>query len=57
MSRDRRDRERDRDARDEENERRVETDRQGEELREAWRRRHPEEDREKGRPAERDGSS
>jgi len=48
--RDRRGRERDRAAREEENERRAETDRRGEELREAWRQRHPEEEREKTRP-------
>jgi hypothetical protein len=48
--RDRRERERDRAARDEENEWRAETERRGEQLREAWRQRHPEEEREKGRP-------
>ncbi len=35
------DRERDRAAREEENERHAETERRGEQLREAWRRRHP----------------
>ena len=43
--RDRKDRERDRVTHKEEDERRAETDRRGEELREAWRQRHPEEDR------------
>ena len=43
--RDRKDRERDRAAREKENERRAETDRRGEELKEAWRQRHPEKDK------------
>ncbi len=54
---DRRDREQDRHMRevdrlvqDEDNKRRVETERRGEELREAWRQRHPQEEREQGRP-------
>ncbi len=54
--RDRKDREKDKVARDEENERRAETDRRGEELREAWRKRHPEADREKSRP-KKDGAA
>lgn len=37
-----RDREHDRDVRKEENERQAETERRGEQLKEAWRRRHPE---------------
>jgi hypothetical protein len=50
--RDRRDRERERRTRDEEEEkkRRTETERRGEELRAAWRKRHPQVKREKGRP-------
>ena len=48
--RDRRDRERDRVTREEENDRRVETERRGEELREAWRKHHPEQGRESDRP-------
>jgi len=43
--RNRKDRERDRAAREKENERRAETDRRGEELKEAWRQRHPEKDK------------
>ena len=45
-----RDRERNRAAREEENERRAETDRRGEQLREAWRQRHPQGEEDKGRP-------
>jgi hypothetical protein len=45
-----RDRERDRVTREEENDRRVETERRGEELREAWRKHHPEQGRESDRP-------
>jgi hypothetical protein len=41
---------RDRRERDAEEERNVERERRGAELREAWRRRHPEEEREKSRP-------
>lgn len=48
--RDRRDRERDRVTREEENKRLAETERRGEQLKEAWRQHHPEEDREKDRP-------
>ena len=48
--RDREDRERDRVARDEEDKRRAETDRRGEQLREAWRQRHPEENRKQAQP-------
>ena len=44
------DRERDRAIREEEEKRRSETERRGEQLREAWRQHHPEEDSEKGRP-------
>jgi hypothetical protein len=44
------DRERDRVTRDEENERQAETERRGEQLKEAWRQRHPEKEPEKGRP-------
>ena len=44
---DRRDRERDRATREEENKRRAEMERRGEELREAWRKHHPERDRSK----------
>ncbi len=43
----------DRRARDEEDERRAETDRRGEQLREAWRKRHPQAGRDeprKGKP-------
>jgi hypothetical protein len=40
--RDRRDRERDRDMQEEENEHLAETERRGEQLREAWRQRHSE---------------
>ena len=36
-----RDRERDREIREEEDERHAETERRGEQLKEAWRRRHP----------------
>ena len=43
-----RDRERDRVAQDDEEERRAATERRGEELREAWRKHHPERGREKG---------
>ena len=59
--RERRDRERDRAARekdkkrvkavrDEENEQQAETERRGEQLKEAWRQRHPQEEGGKGRP-------
>jgi hypothetical protein len=41
------DRKRDRALRLEENKRDTETERRGEQLREAWRRRHPEEDSER----------
>ena len=46
------DRKRDRDIRDEETERRAETERRGEQLREAWRKRHPEKEgpKKEGRP-------
>jgi hypothetical protein len=50
---DRKDRERDRAIQEEEEKRRAETERRGEQLREAWRQHHPEdpeEDREKARP-------
>ena len=42
-----RDRERDTEIREEENERSLETERRGEQLREAWRQRHPERERPK----------
>ncbi len=42
---DRRDRDRDREKREEEDQRQVETDRRGRELKEAWRKRHPQEDK------------
>lgn len=45
-----RDRERDRAVRKEEDERNAETERRAEQLREAWRQRHPERDDGKGRP-------
>ncbi len=45
---DRRDRERDWATWEEESKRRAETERRGEELREAWRKHHPERGREKG---------
>jgi hypothetical protein len=62
--RERRDRERDRDLRDrdrdrdrtvweEEEERRIETERRGEQLKEAWRQHHPEREPEKGRAKKR----
>jgi hypothetical protein len=61
VKRDSRDRERDRAARDryrerdrvtreEEDEQDAETERRGEQLKEAWRQRHPEKEPEKGRP-------
>ena len=43
-------RDRDRRERDAEEERNAERERRGEELREAWRRHHPEEEGEKSRP-------
>jgi hypothetical protein len=43
-------RDRDRRERDAEEERNAERERRGEELREAWRRHHPEEESEKNRP-------
>ncbi len=43
-------RDRDRQERDAEEERNAERERRGEELREAWRRNHPEEEDEKSRP-------
>ncbi len=43
--RDRRDIQRDRAKREEEDNRRAETDRRGEDLKEAWRQRHPEKDK------------
>ncbi len=43
-------RETDRLVREEDDKRRVETERRGEELKEAWRRRRPQEEPEKGRP-------
>ena len=43
-------RDRDRQERDAEDERNAERERRGEELREAWRRNHPEEEDEKSRP-------
>lgn len=45
-----RDREPDRTIQGEEDERHAETERRGEELREAWRQRHPEKESEKTRP-------
>src|SRR5215210_7637035 len=45
-----RDRERDKTAWKEEDKRRAETERRGEQLKEAWRRRHPEKEHEKDRP-------
>ena len=45
-----RDRGRDRDIREEEDKRDAETDRRSEQLKEAWRQRHPQEDRDMGRP-------
>ena len=45
-----RDRERDRVTREEEDEQDAETERRGEQLKEAWRQRHPEKEPEKGRP-------
>ena len=44
-----RDRERDRVTREEEDKQAAETDRRGEQLKEAWRQRHPEKEPEKGR--------
>ena len=44
------DRERGRVIREEEDERRAETERRSEQLREAWRRRHPEREDDKDRP-------
>ena len=49
-NRERRHREHERLIREEEENRRAETERRGEELREAWRQHHPREKREKGRP-------
>jgi hypothetical protein len=43
-------RDRDRQERDAEKERNADRERRGEELREAWRRNHPEEEGEKSRP-------
>ena len=45
-----RDRERDRDIREEEDKRDAETERRSEQLKEAWRQRHPEKGHEKDRP-------
>ena len=45
-----RDRERDRITREEEDKQNVETERRGEQLKEAWRQRHPEKKPENGRP-------
>ena len=45
-----RDRERDRDIREEEDKRDAETERRSEQLKEAWRQHHPQEERDKGRP-------
>jgi type II secretory pathway component PulM len=46
---DRRDEDREKRARDEEDERRAETERRGEQLKEAWRQRHPREERDSPR--------